>query len=188
MWRTQLYKFNPELGHIFKNKQTNKKTTVAEQVRYLLCRNHQSSSWGWGFPSFWGWCWTASASRCPALVVLLRHFLYRIRGLREAECFPETPTDTCRFLRMEQKNVTSPCFLFSFFSSQSFPFLSIHLVIVMCELSGDSSSAHAPCRGRGQPSRTDLLTRMLRAAFTTACCPALRPQLLGDGRGDEGGG
>lgn len=33
--------------------------------------------------------------------------------------------------------------------------------------------------------RTALLTRMLRAAFTTACCPALSPQLLGDGRGDE---
>lgn len=30
-----------------------------------------------------------------------------------------------------------------------------------------------------------MLTRMLRAAFTTACCPALRPQLLRDGRCDE---
>lgn len=31
-----------------------------------------------------------------------------------------------------------------------------------------------------------MLTRMLRAAFTTACCPALSPQLLGDGRWDDG--
>lgn len=32
------------------------------------------------------------------------------------------------------------------------------------------------------------MTRMLRAAFTTACCPALSPQLLRDGRcdGEEG--
>lgn len=30
------------------------------------------------------------------------------------------------------------------------------------------------------------MTRMLRAAFTTACCPALSPQLLGDGRCDDG--
>lgn len=30
------------------------------------------------------------------------------------------------------------------------------------------------------------MTRMLRAAFTTACCPALRPQLLGDDRCDGG--
>lgn len=46
--------------------------------------------------------------------------------------------------------------------------------------------AHTPCRGRGQPWRTALLTRMLRAAFTTACCPALSPQLLGDSRCDDG--
>ena len=31
-----------------------------------------------------------------------------------------------------------------------------------------------------------MLTRMLRAAFTTACCPALSPQLLGDSRCDDG--
>lgn len=29
------------------------------------------------------------------------------------------------------------------------------------------------------------MTRMLRAAFTTACCPALSPQLLRDGLCDE---
>lgn len=38
----------------------------------------------------------------------------------------------------------------------------------------------SPRRVRGQPTRTALLTRMLRAAFTTACCPGLSPQLLGD--------
>lgn len=31
-----------------------------------------------------------------------------------------------------------------------------------------------------------MLTRMLRAAFTTACCPALSPQLLGDARCNDG--
>ena len=31
-----------------------------------------------------------------------------------------------------------------------------------------------------------MLTTMLRAAFTTACCPAVSPQLLGDGRFDTG--
>lgn len=51
-----------------------------------------------------------------------------------------------------------------------------------------SCGAHAPCRRRGQPRRTALLTRMLRAAFTTACCPALSPQLLRDGRCDREAG
>lgn len=48
-----------------------------------------------------------------------------------------------------------------------------------------SRDDHAPCRWRGQPRSTALLTRMLRAAFTTACCPALSQQLLRDSRCDE---
>lgn len=121
-----------------------------------------------------GWCWTVSASRCPAPFFLLCHrFLNRNRGPTEGKNCPETPAGVCRFLRMEHENR-------KWMSHRSSPpnnsFVQHQLVV--CD-------AHSPCRGRGQPGRTALLTRMLRAAFTTACCPALRPQLLGDGRSEE---
>lgn len=97
------------------------------------------------------------------------------------------PRNSSRYLSIsagdEGKESTSVCYVIFYFILQQTAETTAGetcewILSIVCD-------AHTPCRGRGQPMRTALLTRMLRAAFTTACCPALRPQLLGDVRGDE---
>lgn len=144
------------------------------QLSYLLWRNRRSSNSALSLLSSEGWCWTVSACCCRALSCPLHyHFLYRSWCPTAERSRHGTRAGTCPSL-LETDN-----------SKRVVTVLPLARLKQPPEAANEPSpscGAHAPCRRRGQPRRTALLTRMLRAALTTACCPVLSPQLLRDGR------